>query len=52
MLFVVINGMFAFLFSKLPFCTQFLLIFTFWDDNYYKCLRKVIKYTKNIHKVP
>ena len=26
MLFIVINGVFAFLFLKLPFCTQFLLV--------------------------
>lgn len=26
MLFIVINGMFAFLFLKLSFCTQFLLV--------------------------
>lgn len=31
MLFIVINGMFAFLFSKLPFCTQFLLVIYFFD---------------------
>ena len=29
MLFIVINGMFAFLFSKLPFFTQFLLVIYF-----------------------
>gem|GEM_PF-6284331 len=26
MLFIVINGVLAFLFSKLPFCIQFLLV--------------------------
>lgn len=29
MLFIVINGVFAFLFSKLPFCIQFLLVIYF-----------------------
>ena len=29
MLFIVINGVFAFLFLKLPFCTQFLLVIYF-----------------------
>ena len=52
MSFVVINGVFAFLFSKLLFCIQFFPLFTFWDEEYHKYLRKVIKYTKNIHKVP
>ena len=52
MSFVVINGVFAFLFLKLPFCAQFLLVIYVLDSNYYKCLRKVIKYAKNIHKVP
>ncbi len=29
MLFIVVNGVFAFLFSKLPFYTQFLLVIYF-----------------------
>ena len=29
MSFVLANGVFAFLFSKLPFCTQFLLVIYF-----------------------
>ena len=52
MSFVIANGMFAFLFLKLSFIIQFFLYFTFWDNKYLKCLRKVIKYTENIHKVP
>ena len=52
MLFIVINGVFAFLFLKPPFCTQFLLVIYFLWDKYQKRLRKVIKYAKNIHKVP
>ena len=52
MSFVVVNGMFAFLFLKLPFCAQFFLLFTFWENKYQKYLRKVMKYAKNIHKVP
>lgn len=52
MLFIVINGVFAFLFLNIPFVPSFFSLFTFWDNNHYKCLRKVIKYTKNIHKVP
>lgn len=51
MLFIVINGVFAFLFLNLPFASSFFLLFTFWDNKYQKCLRKVIEYAKNIHKV-
>lgn len=51
MLFVVINGVFAFLFFYLPFAPSFFLLFTFWYNKYQKCLQKVIEYTKNIHKV-
>lgn len=51
MLFVVINGVFAFLFFNLPFAPSFFSLFTFWENKYQKCLRKVIEYTKNIHKV-
>lgn len=48
MLFIVINGVFAFLFLNLPFVPGFFLLFTFCEK---KCLRKVIEYTKNIQKV-
>lgn len=51
MLFVVINGVFAFLFFNLPFVPGFFLLFTFCENKYQKCLRKVIECTKNIHKV-
>lgn len=51
MLFVVINGMFAFLLLNLPFAPSFFSLFTFCENKYKKCLRKVIEYTKNIHKV-
>lgn len=51
MLFVVINGVFAFLFLNLPFVPSFFSLFTFWKNKYQKYLRKVIEYTKNIHKV-
>lgn len=51
MLFVVINGVFAFLFLNLPFVPSFFSLFTFWEGKYQKCLRKVTEYTKNIHKV-
>lgn len=51
-LFVVINGVFAFLFLNLSFVPSFYSLFTFWDNNHYKYLRKVMKYAKNIHKVP
>ena len=51
MLFVVINGVFAFLFLNLPFASSFFLLFTFCENKYQKYLRKVIEYTKNIHKV-
>lgn len=33
MLFIVINGVFAFLFLKLPFCIQFLLVIYFEGIN-------------------
>lgn len=52
MLFVVINDVFAFLFLNLSFVPSFYSLFTFWDNNHYKYLRKVMKYAKNIHKVP
>ena len=52
MSFVVANGVFAFLFLNFPFVPSFFLLFTFWENKYQKCLRKVIKYAKNIHKVP
>lgn len=52
MLFIVITGVFAFLFLNLPFVPSFFSLFTFWGNKYQKCLRKVIKYAKNIHKVP
>ena len=32
MSFVVVNGMFAFLFLKLPFCTQFLFVIYFLGE--------------------
>ena len=51
MLFIVINGVFAFLFLNLPFVLGFFSLFTFWGNKYQKYLRKVIKYAKNIHKV-
>ncbi len=51
MLFVVINGVFAFLFLNLPFASSFFSLFMFWENKYQKCLRKVIEYTKNIQKV-
>lgn len=50
MLFVVINGMFAFLLLNLPFAPSFFSLFTFCENKYQKCLRKVIECTKNIHK--
>ena len=50
MLFIVINGVFAFLFLNLPFVPSFFLLFTFCENKYQKCLRKVIEYTKNIQK--
>lgn len=50
MLFVVINGVFAFLFLNLPFAPSFFLLFTFCENKYQKCLRKVIECTKSIHK--
>lgn len=46
MLFIVINGVFAFLFLNLPFVPSFFLLFTFCENKYQKCLRKVIEYTK------
>lgn len=52
MLFIVINGVFAFLFSKLPFVPSFFSLFTFCGNKCQKRLRKVIKYAKNMHKVP
>ena len=52
MSFVLANGMFAFLFLKLSFSIQFLSVFYVLDNKCLKCLRKVIKYTENIHKVP
>ena len=33
MLFVVINGVFAFLFLNLPFAPSFFSLFTFWGIN-------------------
>lgn len=32
MLFIVINGVFAFLFLKLPFCARFLLVIYFLGE--------------------
>lgn len=52
MSFVVANGVFAFLFFNLPFVSSFFSLFTFCGNKYQKRLRKVIKYAKNIHKVP
>lgn len=52
MLFIVINGVFAFLFLNFSFMPSFFLLFTFCGDKHQKRLRKVIKYAKNIHKVP
>lgn len=49
MLFIVINGVFAFLFLNIPFVPSFFSLFTFWGNIHYKCLRKVTKYTENIH---
>lgn len=46
MLFIVINGVFAFLFLNLPFVPSFFLLFTFCENKYQKRLRKVIEYTK------
>lgn len=46
MLFIVINGVFAFLFLNLPFVPSFFLLFTFCENKYQKCLRKVIECTK------
>lgn len=51
MLFIVINGVFAFLFLNLPFVPSFFLLFIFCENKCRKYLRKVIEYTKNIHKV-
>lgn len=50
MLFVVINGVFAFLFLNLSFVSSFFLLLAFCENKYQKCLRKVIECTKNIHK--
>lgn len=47
MLFIVINGVFAFLFLNLPFVPSFFLLFTFCENKYRKYLRKVI----NIRKI-
>lgn len=51
MLFIVINGVFAFLFltSLLYLVSSYYLHFS--ENKYRKYLRKVIEYTKNIHKV-
>lgn len=51
MLFIVINGVLAFLFLNLPFVPGFFLLFTFCENKCQKYLRKVIEYAKNIHKV-
>lgn len=51
MLFIVINGVFAFLFLNLPFVPGFFLLFTFCENKYQKYLRKVIECMKNIQKV-
>lgn len=51
MLFIVINGVFAFLFLNLPFVPSFFLLFTFCENKYQKCLRKVIEYTKSTIKL-
>lgn len=40
MLFIVINGVFAFLFLNLPFAPSFFLLFTFWENKYKKMLTK------------
>lgn len=50
MLFIVINGVFAFLFLNLPFVPSFFLLFTFCENKCQKCLRKVMECTKNTHK--
>ena len=50
MLFIVINGVFAFLFLNLPFVPSFFLLFMFCENKCQKCLRKVMECTKNIHK--
>lgn len=50
MLFVVINGVFAFLFLNLPFAPSFFSLFMFWENKYQKCLRKVIEYAKKYIK--
>lgn len=52
MLFIVINGVFAFLFLNLPFVPSFFSLFAFCGNKHQKRLRKVIKYAKNIHNVP
>lgn len=52
MSFVVANGVFAFLFLNFPFVPSFFSLFTICWNKYQKHLRKVIKYAKNIHKVP
>ena len=54
MLFIVINGVFAFLFLNLPFVPSFFLLFTFCENKYQKSLRKVINMRKiyiKYHKV-
>lgn len=51
MLFIVINGVFAFLFLNLPFVSGFFLLFMFCENKCQKYLRKVIECTKNIQKV-
>ncbi len=52
MLFYVINSVFAFLFFNFPFIPSFFSLFAFCWYKHQKRLRKVIKYAKNIHKVP
>lgn len=49
MLFIVINGVFAFLFLNLPFVPSFFLLL-FCENKCQKCLRKVMECTENIHK--
>ena len=40
MLFVVINGVFAFLFLNLSFAPSFFLLFTFWENKYQNAYEK------------
>lgn len=41
MLFVVINGVFVFLFLNLPFASSFLSLFTFWENKHQNTYEKL-----------